>query len=177
MAILVRRARLDDAEALAAHMGHPQVLPQLLQVPYTDAAVWRERLPKMLDPDGGSLLLVAELDGQVVGNAGLQPAGNRLRRRHAMGLGMAVDPACWGRGVGSGLLAALLDWADRWAGVLRVELQVYTDNARAIALYRRHGFVVEGTHRAYALRDGAWADVHSMARLHPSPPALPPQAG
>jgi putative acetyltransferase len=40
-------------------------------------------------------------------------------------------------------------------------------------LYRRHGFVVEGTHRAYALRDGAYVDALSMARLHPRPPVLP----
>ena len=38
--------------------------------------------------------------------------------------------------------------------VLRIELTVYTDNAAAIALYRKFGFEIEGTHRAYALRDG-----------------------
>jgi putative acetyltransferase len=42
---------------------------------------------------------------------------------------------------------------------------VFTDNAQALALYRRRGFVVEGTHRAYAFRDGCYADAHSMARL------------
>ena len=70
----------------------------------------------------------------------------------------------------SALMRAMLDWADNWAGVLRIELQVFTDNAAAIALYQRHGFVVEGTLRGYALRDGVLADVHAMGRLHPSPP-------
>jgi L-phenylalanine/L-methionine N-acetyltransferase len=77
------------------------------------------------------------------------------------------------QGVGNALMLALLDYADRWALLLRIELTVYADNARAIALYRRHGFAVEGTHRAYALRDGAFVDALAMARLHPQPPQLP----
>ena len=77
-----------------------------------------------------------------------------------------------GQGVGTALMQALVDDADRWAQVLRLELTVYADNARAIALYRKFGFEVEGTHRAYALRDGACVDALAMARLHPSPPTV-----
>lgn len=170
MQITLRRARIEDAEAFAAHMGHPLVQPMLLRLPYTDAAMWRARLAEALDPAKGQLLLVAEIDGVVVGNGALGPVATQLRRRHAMGLGMAVAPEHWRRGVGTALMNGLLDWADRWAGVLRIELEVFTDNAPAIALYCRHGFEIEGTHRAYALRDGVYADVHSMARLHPHPP-------
>ena len=59
---------------------------------------------------------------------------------------------------------------------MRIELTVYTDNARAIALYEKSGFVHEGTHRAYALRHGRFVDAHAMARLHPDPPLLPSSA-
>ncbi|MBI3369309.1 MAG: GNAT family N-acetyltransferase, partial [Burkholderiales bacterium] len=66
------------------------------------------------------------------------------------------------------------DYADGWAQVLRIELHVYTDNARAIALYRRFGFVQEGCHRGHALREGQYVDSYSMARLHPNPPRIAP---
>jgi putative acetyltransferase len=88
-------------------------------------------------------------------------------------LGLSVAPKAQGQGVGRALMQALVDWADRWGQVLRLELNVYTDNERAIALYRSFGFEIEGTHRAYALRDGKYVDSHSMARLHPNPPTLP----
>jgi L-phenylalanine/L-methionine N-acetyltransferase len=43
-----------------------------------------------------------------------------------------------------------------------------------VALYRKHGFVIEGTHRGFALRDGLYFDAHAMARWHPQPPGLQP---
>jgi putative acetyltransferase len=94
-----------------------------------------------------------------------------------MMLGISVAREAHGQGVGSALMAAMCDYADRWAGVLRLELTVYADNAAAIALYRKFGFFVEGTHRAYALRDGRYADAIAMARLHPDPPRLAPADG
>ncbi|MCY7314104.1 MAG: GNAT family N-acetyltransferase [Rubrivivax sp.] len=169
-AVHIRRARLEDAEAFAATMSDPAVLPDLLQLPYVDAADWRARLADSLKPGEPRLMLVAEVDGVVVGNAGLAQGSLQMRRRHAMGLGIAVNATHWRRGVGQALMTALIDWADNWAGVLRIELQVFTDNAAAQALYQRHGFVVEGRHRGFALRDGVYADVVSMARLHPAPP-------
>jgi putative acetyltransferase len=93
-----------------------------------------------------------------------------------MMLGVSVAREAQGRGVGKALMAALCDYADNWAGVLRLELTVYADNERAIGLYRKFGFVVEGTHRAYAMRDGRYVDALAMARLHQNPPALPAPA-
>ena len=83
-----------------------------------------------------------------------------------------MAPSAQRRGVGSALMAAMCDYADRWAGALRLELTVFVDNEPAIALYRKFGFEIEGTHRAYAMRDGRYVDAYAMARLHPSPPTL-----
>lgn len=166
-AMQVRKARVADAEAFARMMADPGVYPQLLQMPYGDADLWRQRLTEMCSTGKGDLLLVVETEGQVVGAAGLHSTGASPRRRHAMGMGIQVQSEWQGRGVGALLMQSLCDYADRWLGLSRLELIVYTDNQRAQALYRRFGFVDEGVHRGYALRDGAYVDALSMARLGP----------
>ena len=80
---------------------------------------------------------------------------------------MSVHDDWQGRGVGTALLAALIDIADNWLNYHRLRLEVYTDNAAAIALYRKFGFEVEGTLREDAFRDGRYVDSYTMGRLRP----------
>ncbi len=173
--IQIRRATPNDAAALAAIMGDPAVLASLMQLPYPNEQAWTQRLTEMLAPGKTDLLLVAQCAGddgvpRVVANAGLYPTGTALCRRHVMGMGIAVSPSAQRQGVGRALMSALCDYADRWAQVLRIELQVFAENRRAIALYESFGFCHEGRHVGYALRDGRYVDALSMARLHPDPP-------
>lgn len=176
MTLTLRRARPSDAAGLAAQMGDPEVFPGLLQLPFASEEFWLQRLQTPPAPGSADILLVAMEGDRLVGSAGLHPTGPALRRRHAMMLGISVLSSAQGRGVGAALMSALLDYADNWAQCLRIELTVFHDNARAIRLYERHGFVHEGRHRAYAMRHGEYADVLAMARLHPRQPLLPAAA-
>lgn len=146
-------------------MASPRALAGTLQLPYPSVAMWERRLGELGADDR---MLVAEVEGEVVGNAGLHPAGRSPRRRHAGTIGMSVRDDWQRRGVGSALLAAVIDLADNWIGYSRLELTVYLDNAAAVALYRKFGFGIEGTLRDYALRDGAYVDAYAMARFAPS---------
>lgn len=165
----IRRVRAADAVGFAEMMSHPEVFSNLLQLPLPNPELWRQRLEQINAPDRIELQLVAESGGRIVGGVGLHPLA-QLRRRHCAMLGISVVPDAQRRGVGSALMQAACSYADGWAQILRIELTVFTDNTRAIALYERFGFRVEGTHRAYALRHGVYADVLCMARLHPNPP-------
>ena len=169
--ISIRRARPDDAAAIAALMDEPAVYANLMQMPYASEEAQRARIADSLLPGKTDLLLVAERDGKLVGSAGMHAAGAALRRRHVVVIGLSVGAGAQRQGVGTALMQALCEYADRWMGVLRIELTVYVDNAAAIALYRKFGFAEEGRHRGYALRDGRYVDALAMARLHPSPPA------
>jgi L-phenylalanine/L-methionine N-acetyltransferase len=62
-----------------------------------------------------------------------------------------------------------LDLTDNWLGLTRLDLRVFVDNGAAIALYRKFGFEVEGTHKWFALRGGEYADAHVMVRLEQHP--------
>ena len=172
MALLIRRARVADAAAMARHMSDPAVFGGLLQMPYPSEEAWVRRLSDGVNATNADVMLIAERDGELLGAAGLNASSGTARRRHAMGLGIHVSVKARRQGVGSALMAALCDYADRWAGVLRLELLVYADNAPAIALYRKFGFELEGRMRAHALRDGAYVDSLAMARLHPDPPRI-----
>jgi putative acetyltransferase len=165
--LTIRRAEPGDFAELARTFEDESAYGGTLQLPFPSAALWKA---KLAEPKDGEFLLLALVDGEVAGNAGLFAAGRSPRRSHAMHFGVAVRPEFQGKGVGSALMVALLDTADNWLNVFRIELEVFTDNERAIALYRKHGFEVEGTHRAYALRAGRYADIHSMARLKAKPP-------
>jgi L-phenylalanine/L-methionine N-acetyltransferase len=166
--LVIRRATPEDAPQVLQVYQREGAYSGTLQAPHPPLKMWQERLT----PGEGRVLLVAVLDQVIVGQAGLINEANP-RRRHAAHLGLAVDDRFVGQGIGSALLAELINLADNWLHVLRLELTVFTDNAAAIALYRKFGFQLEGTHRAYALRNGELIDVHAMARLHPKPPHLP----
>jgi len=156
--------RPSDAEAITEIMTQPQVYRNTLQMPHTTPEVWRKRLEGN-DPSF-DYVLVAEVEGKVVGMAGLHRS-RRVRTLHVATLGISVHDAYQGRGVGKTLMSALTDAADRWLNVLRIELEVYADNERAIKLYESFGFVVEGRKRMSAFRDGQYVDELVMARIRP----------
>ena len=65
-------------------------------------------------------------------------------------------------------MAAVVDLADNWLNLTRLELEVYADNAAAIHLYERFGFTYEGTLRQHAFRNGNYVDSNVMGRLRPA---------
>jgi putative acetyltransferase len=160
--ITIRHAEPDDYEALHRIFSGPRVIADTLQLPLPSAEMWRKRVSEKPE---NLYSLVACADGEVVGNLGLETQPTRWRRRHVGQIGMAVRDDWQGKGIGTALMEAALDLADNWLNLTRVELSVFTENAAAIALSEKCGFEVEGTHRRYAFRNGAYVDSYSMARV------------
>ncbi|TMH42621.1 MAG: GNAT family N-acetyltransferase [Betaproteobacteria bacterium] len=160
MNIEIRRVEPGDYQAVCAVHAQPNVLAGTLQLPFPSEEAWKERLAKFGERDYG---LVACVEGEIVGMLSLQ-VSTRLRRAHVGDLGMAVHDKWAGKGVGSALIKAAIDLADKWLNLSRLELTVYTDNEPALRLYKRLGFEIEGTHRKYAFRDGSYVDAYTMAR-------------
>ena len=162
MEIRVRHAEPGDYEAIHGIYVQPKVVWGTLQLPFRSAEVRRQQLAQ---PQDGQFTLVASVEGEVVGHLNLRTSPHSPRRKHAGSIGMGVHDEWQGKGVGTALVEALIDLADRWLNLTRLELSVWTDNEPAIRLYRKFGFETEGTLRGYGFRDGRFVDVHYMARV------------
>lgn len=144
-----------DAEAVAAIMRSPEVLPCTMQVPWVATDVWVTRLQAV---QGTSW--VATVAGEVVAHTGLHPG--QSPSTHVGEFGMAVRGDFHGRGIGRRLLTRLISEA-RSLGLARLALEVYADNVPAQRLYESLGFERNGLRRAQAIRTGGFADSIAMS--------------
>ena len=160
-ALVLRAIRSSDAEGVNALQNLPGFRFGTLRLPYQSLEETRTFIEHRA---AGRVGIVALVEDRIVGTAGLERLDGR--RNHAAHLGMGVHDDYAGRGIGTALLRALLDTADNWMNLKRLELTVFVDNA-PVALYERHGFTTEGTFRAYAFRDGVFVDAYAMARIRP----------
>ena len=157
---VIRPIHADDAEAIHEMRLREPVAEMITSYPSERIDHARRYLEKFGSDDH---VFVAELDGRVVGMAGLHVRNGKLR--HSAWLGIMVHDEFHNRGIGRALIRHLLDLADRWLGLVRVDLTVLTYNSRAVALYEKLGFVKEGTQRKASYFDGKFHDLYVMARV------------
>lgn len=139
----------EDAEGAAALRRMPGVFENTLGLPSYRTAD-SEAFIAGLGPDDHNFVAVLD-DGTVIGCAGLTVCSNP-RMRHVGAVGLFVHADYQGRGVGTTLMETLLDLADHWLMLVRVELEVFADNERAIRLYEKLGFEQEGLLRMTTVR-------------------------
>jgi len=158
----IRRVEPDDCTAVVEMFTSAKVYSGTLQTPYPSHDYWRRRLTENAD---SVYTLVGVIDEQLVGMVTVVTYPNRPRRRHVGTIAICVHGDWQGKGVGGAMMRAILDLADNWLNLTRLELEVYADNEAAIRLYERFGFEVEGTLRQHAFRDGEYVDSKVMGRL------------
>jgi len=114
--------------------------------------------------DGGFPYLVALLDGRIAGYAYAGAYRPRPAYRFTVENSVYLDPASHRRGIGALLMQRLI--ADCEAGGFRQMIAVIGDsaNAASIALHRKCGFELIGTHPNVGLKFGRWLDTVMMQR-------------
>ena len=158
----IRPAGPEDAAGITALRRMPGVFEHAASLP-SDRS---RRMEELLRQPGQNrhFLVAVSPDNTVLGLVMLTAESNP-RRRHSGGLGIMVRTDCQGQGIGTALLEAVLDLADNWLMLRRVELEVYADNQRAVRLYEKFGFEAEGRKREASVKNGAYVDLLVMARL------------
>ena len=161
-AVVIRSIELKDIEEFQhvtnEVMRERRFLAFVDGFPIDEAATFVARNIRLGNPQ-----LVADDQGRVVGWCDIRRETIPVYA-HVGHLGMGMLPAYRGRGIGERLLRASID-AARSAGFERIELSVYAANERAAALYRKVGFVMEGTRVRGKKLDGDYDDVHIMGML------------
>ncbi len=112
--------------------------------------------------DDNRQMLLAEVDGRIVGNCSVGRVMNQKRYRHRAALGIAVKQEFWGLGIGKIMMEECVTWCiDN--EVEQVELEVMTGNKRGINLYKKLGFETRGRIKhAIKYSDGTYADEYVM---------------
>jgi len=168
MKAAIRQARPEDAGQIIAYVQRLAEEPgvDILISPGEFNLTIEEEQKILADyaVSENSCFLIAEVDKQIVGVLNCR-RGHRRSIRHVTTLGISVDQAWRGRGIGSQLMESAIEWA-RSAGIIRcIELYVFERNARAIHVYQKFGFQVEGKRQRAAFKEGKYLDDLIMALL------------
>lgn len=117
---------------------------------------------KAFSPDEAEL--VAEVEGRIVGQAGIARVGRADKVKHRATFGISIDIDYWHLGMGRALTKACIELA-RQAGYLQLELEVVADNEKALALYESEGFREYGRNpKGFRSRLTGWQELVYMRR-------------
>ena len=160
--VIIRPVALTDIEQFRevsnSVMRERAFLAFVEGFPIDEAAAFVARNIRLNNPQ-----LVVDDGGRIVGWCDIRRETIPVYA-HVGHLGMGLLEPYRGRGIGERLIRAAID-AARAAGIERIELSVYGRNVRAMALYRKVGFALEGTRIRGKKLDGDYDDVHIMGLL------------
>lgn len=146
IAVNIRTARESDAESYL-NLGKSIMAEEIYSLTQADELAFtveqeRDWLKSKIENEN-HLVIVAEVDNKIIGQLDFSN-GHRKRNSHTGEFGMGVHQGFRGLGVGSLLLKALIDWAKNNPKIEKINLCVHQSNDRAIFVYKKLGFQVEG---------------------------------
>ncbi|WP_143316467.1 GNAT family N-acetyltransferase [Clostridium sp. HBUAS56017] len=112
-----------------------------------------------------NMMIGAFVNNELAGNAGISCVRNFIKLKHRAVFGISIKEKYWNNGIGNALIKEVINQAKQ-IGYEQIELGVFSDNKKAIALYKKHGFEAWGTTKnAFRLKDGTYRDEIIMGRM------------
>ncbi|WP_155590790.1 GNAT family N-acetyltransferase [Lysinibacillus cavernae] len=141
----IRCAQLEDAQALSNLRYQLDGETENFDREQGEAFIDKAGFEQLILNDTKSqknLCLVAVVADRIVGFSRCE--GSSLKRlAHKVTFGVGVSKDYWGYGIGKALLQISIDWADA-NGIQKMALEVLETNGKAVQLYEKLGFAVEG---------------------------------
>ncbi|MNC17051.1 Acetyltransferase YpeA [compost metagenome] len=112
-----------------------------------------------------SIFIGAEVEGSLAGYLSVR-GGSVRRNRHSAYIVIGILAEFQGMGIGGSLFREMEKWA-KVMGIVRLELTVMVHNERALALYAKNGFEIEGIKKNSLKVEDSWVDEYYMSRILP----------
>lgn len=165
----IRQAVPQDAQALLDYLmelAKEQGIPVLLTPERVRSFTLESEIEliQRYSTSDNSQFIVADADGEIIAAITLA-GGDRDVNRHRVSLGISVAQGWRNQGIGTALMQYAIDWARENPVVHRLELEVFCHNERAIHVYKKLGFEIEGRRNRAFYKDGRFIDEYMMAIL------------
>ncbi|MEF9942526.1 MAG: GNAT family protein [Lachnospiraceae bacterium] len=162
-----REPVIEDAEAIVAFYnrvgGETSYLSFEKDEYPRDVKAERENIEET-NAHATSTMLLALDAGKIVA-IGTISSGNKIKARHEGELGIVVEEAHQGQGIGSEIIRRLIEFSRGNGVTTRIRLDTRTDNRLAVKLYISFGFEIEGCLKNSTLLDGVYYDLYVMGLM------------
>lgn len=165
--LIIRTANINDAHHILNYMNFIGEESNYLTFGKGEWTIHEDQEIKYINSmneSDNSLFILGIINNTIVGSLSLG-GGTRSRTKHKVDLGITVRKPYWGLGIGNALMNYAIDWAKENKKIKKIDLLVRTDNEKAINLYNKYGFSIEGTIKRDLYIGGEFFDAYSMGLL------------
>ena len=165
--VVYRRAKVEDAERIVAFynfVGGETTYLSFEKDEYPLNVQEQIEAVKALEGNQTNIMLMAMDQDEIAGIATIN-SSHKIKARHEGELGIMVAEKYQGQGIGTELITQLITWARGNGVTTRIRLDTRADNPKAVALYMKFGFIVEGCCRNSTLLNGKYYDLYIMGMM------------
>ena len=162
-----REAEIDDAEEIVTFYNRVGGETTFLSFEKDEYPLDVSALKASIEDIAASptnIMLLATAGGRIIG-IGTISSGSKIKSRHIGELGIVVEKAHQGQGIGSEIIRRLIEWCKGNGTTTRIQLDTRCDNGLAVRLYEKFGFEIEGRLKNTTLLDGRYYDLYVMGLM------------
>lgn len=167
MELIIREVDKSDARALIEYLDKIARQSDYLTFGVGEMTISLEQEEMFIEnanKQDNALMAVVLHEECIIGCFSLT-GGTKQRLRHTGELGISILEPYWGKGIGERMINYLVNWSKKTGIIRKIDLRVRSDNLRGLKLYKKTGFVVEGTVIRDMLIDNKFYDSIIMGML------------